>query len=99
MINLKNLKRLDRDALLDLMGLESKTSTVGWIGGTLGVFGVGLLVGAGVALMLAPKSGRELRGDIRGRWNANAEAGGDSASGPTWCEPQGSGSPAHSTNT
>ena len=35
--------------------------------GALGTFGVGLLVGAGVALMLAPKPGRELRGDIRRR--------------------------------
>lgn len=30
----------------------------------LAIFGAGLLAGAGIALMLAPKSGRELRGDI-----------------------------------
>lgn len=30
----------------------------------LGVFGAGLLVGAGLGLLLAPKSGRELRGEI-----------------------------------
>ena len=34
-------------------------------GGTLGTFGVGLLVGAGLGLLLAPKAGRELRDDLR----------------------------------
>ena len=50
-----------------MLGLESKQSTASWMAGTLGTFGVGLLVGAGIALMLAPKPGRELRGDIRER--------------------------------
>jgi gas vesicle protein len=35
--------------------------------GTLGTFGIGLLVGAGVALLLAPKPGRDLRHDIRAK--------------------------------
>lgn len=30
----------------------------------LGVFGAGLLVGAGIGILLAPKPGRELRGEI-----------------------------------
>lgn len=66
-MNLKQLKKLDRDQILDLLGLESKPSTVRWLTGALGTFGVGLLVGAGLGLMLAPKPGRELRGDIRNR--------------------------------
>jgi gas vesicle protein len=66
-MNLKDLKNLDKDELLGLLGLESKRSTSTWLAGTLTTFGIGILVGAGVALMVAPKAGRELRGDIRDR--------------------------------
>jgi gas vesicle protein len=64
-MNLKDLKNLDKDDLLGLLGLEQKSSTSAWVAGTLGTFGIGLLVGAGIALILAPKPGRELREDIR----------------------------------
>jgi gas vesicle protein len=66
-MNLKDLKNLDKDEILGMLGLETKQSTSGWVAGTLTTFGIGMLVGAGVALMLAPKAGRELRGDIRER--------------------------------
>jgi len=82
-MNLKNLKHLDRDDFLNLLGLESKPTTVGWMTGTLGTFGVGLLVGAGIGLMLAPKPGRELRGEIRGRLRDGAESVTDAVQGLT----------------
>ena len=66
-MNLKDLRNLDKEDVLGLMGLESKSSTGAWLAGTLGTFGIGLLVGAGIALILAPKPGRELRDDIRER--------------------------------
>ena len=66
-MNLKTLKNMDKEDILGMLGLETKSSTAGWLAGTLGTFGLGILVGAGVALMLAPKPGRELRGDIRNR--------------------------------
>jgi len=37
------------------------------VGGTIGVFAIGLLVGAGLGMLLAPKAGRELRDDLRDR--------------------------------
>ena len=61
------MKVLDRDELLAKLGLERKESTGEWLVGALGFFGVGLLVGAGLGLLLAPKSGRELREGIRHR--------------------------------
>jgi gas vesicle protein len=64
-MNFKDLRNLDKDDLLGLMGLETKHSTASYLAGTLGTFGVGLLVGAGIALLLAPKPGHELREDIR----------------------------------
>ena len=68
MMNLKELRKLDKDDILEMMGLQTKTSTSAWLAGTLGTFGVGLLVGAGLGLLLAPKPGRELREDLRDRF-------------------------------
>ena len=64
MLSLKDLKKLDRDDLLDLVGLQRSSST-DWVAPALTALGVGLLVGVGVGLMLAPKPGAELRNDLR----------------------------------
>ena len=68
MMKLKELRNLDKDDILEMMGLQTKSSTGAWLAGTLGTFGVGLLVGAGLGLLLAPKPGRELREDLRDRF-------------------------------
>ena len=47
--------------ILNALGLETETNF--WTVALAG-FGVGCLVGAAVAIMVAPKSGRELRSDI-----------------------------------
>lgn len=64
-MNLKDVRNLDKDDLLDLLGLEKKPTPGARVGEALGTFGLGLLVGAGIALILAPKPGRELRDQIR----------------------------------
>jgi hypothetical protein len=66
-MNWRDLKDMDKDDFLALIGLQTKQSFTREMLGTLGTFGIGLLVGAGVALLLAPKPGRELRGDIRAK--------------------------------
>jgi hypothetical protein len=53
-----------KEDILEALGIEREP---GWIPIALAGFGVGCLVGAGVALILAPKSGRELRSDLAGR--------------------------------
>ena len=50
----------DRDALLERMGLEERSPTSDFFGG-LGLFAVGVLVGAGLGLMFAPRRGEEMR--------------------------------------
>jgi hypothetical protein len=52
--------------ILEALGIESETN---WLLHGLAGFGLGCLVGATVAMLLAPKSGSELRGDLmeRGR--------------------------------
>jgi hypothetical protein len=66
-MKLANLKDMDKDDLLGMLGLSTRPSTAGQLVETLATFGVGLLVGAGVALLLAPKPGRELRQELRTR--------------------------------
>lgn len=50
--------------ILNALGLETEG---GYWTAALAGFGVGCLVGAAVAIMVAPKSGRELREDIMGK--------------------------------
>ena len=64
MLSLRDLKRLDRDDLLELVGLQ-RASSNDWVAPALTALGVGLLVGAGLGLLLAPKAGSELRNDLR----------------------------------
>jgi hypothetical protein len=47
--------------ILSALGLETESSF--WTAAMAG-FGVGCLVGAAVAIMVTPKSGRELRSDL-----------------------------------
>ncbi len=58
---------VSKDDILEALGIERDTSS--WLPIALAGFGVGAIVGAAVAMLIAPKSGRELRSDIveRGR--------------------------------
>ncbi len=63
----KKLPDVDRDDLLDFVGLESRRSGTERLVPALALFGAGVLVGVGLGLMLAPKPGRELRDDLKAR--------------------------------
>jgi len=52
------------DAALAAIGLQPRRSAGDYILPVIGIFGVGVLVGAGLGLMFAPKRGAELRGDL-----------------------------------
>jgi hypothetical protein len=64
MISLKDLRSLDRDDLLESLGLQRR-GNADWVVPTVTALGVGLLVGAGLGLLLAQKPGSELREDLR----------------------------------
>jgi hypothetical protein len=59
-------KKIDRDDMLHRVGLEQHTPTSDFFA-SLGVFAVGVLVGAAVGLMFAPKPGTEMRSQLNDR--------------------------------
>lgn len=63
----KNLPDVDKDELLEMIGLESRRSSAERMVPALALFGAGVLLGVGLGLMMAPKPGRELRDDLRDR--------------------------------
>jgi len=73
MISMRDLKKLDRDDLLEWVGLQRSGSN-DWVAPALTALGVGLLVGAGLGLLLAPKPGAELRDDLRDRLRSAQDA-------------------------
>jgi hypothetical protein len=56
--------RFRKEDILDALGIEREVS---WLPMALAGFGVGCVVGAGIALLLTPKTGRELRDDLKTR--------------------------------
>jgi gas vesicle protein len=60
-----------KEDILEALGIDEEN----WMLPALAGFGVGCLVGAGVALVLAPKSGRELRADLKDRGRDIMEKG------------------------
>lgn len=67
MFSARDLKKMDKDDVLELLGLETRKGPTDWLLPTLSAFSVGLLVGAGLGLLMAPKPGAELRDDLRSR--------------------------------
>lgn len=71
--DLKKLRNMDRDDLLELVGLERSSPTGDFFTG-LGLFAVGMLVGAGLGLLFAPKRGEEIRNQMSEAWRSRREA-------------------------
>jgi hypothetical protein len=72
---LKALRNMDKDDLLNVIGLEAKRSTADAVVPTLTAFSVGVLVGVGIGLLLAPKPGAELRDDLRNKLGRGEQTG------------------------
>ena len=59
-MKLQDIKDMSKGNLLAMVGLRRKNSLRTWLRGS-GLVGIGLAVGATIALLLTPKSGPELR--------------------------------------
>jgi hypothetical protein len=70
---LKYLQDIDKDDVLEALGLEERTSPWASAFGTLGIFALGCLLGAGIGLAFAPKSGEEFRSELGERMRKKAD--------------------------
>ena len=61
------------DQLLSELGLQKRQSSSDLILPAIGLFAVGAIVGGMVGLMLAPSSGRELRGELEKKLRAGTD--------------------------
>jgi hypothetical protein len=61
------LSEIDKDTVLELLGLTTRRSTASRLLGVTGLFGVGLLAGAALGVLLAPRPGVELRAEVARR--------------------------------
>jgi hypothetical protein len=81
-MKLSDIRELNKEDILSAVGLASKPSIAErWLG-TAGIFSLGLLVGAGVALLMAPTSGKDLREDLGGRLRDLREEAEEAAADP-----------------
>jgi len=53
-----------KEEIASAIGLEARASTTGDIITAFGIFGTGMILGAGLGLLLAPKAGHEIRHEI-----------------------------------
>ena len=67
-MKLQDITNMDKNDVLGMLGLEARRSQSNRMLTTLGTFGVGLIVGAGLALLLAPKAGSDLRQNLRAKF-------------------------------
>jgi hypothetical protein len=72
-----NLGDISKEDILNVLGLTTKASSSGRVLGALGLFGLGLVAGAGAALLLAPTSGEELRRELARRMRRSNGSGED----------------------
>lgn len=63
-MEMKEMMSQNLERLLGELGLEKRRSAGDYLLPALGVFAAGAVVGGLLGLLFAPKSGRELRGEI-----------------------------------
>ena len=68
-MNIRDIRNIDKDYLLNLVGLETKSTFGAMILPTLGIFSLGVIVGAAAGLVFAPAPGTDTREQLRNRLN------------------------------
>jgi hypothetical protein len=56
-----------KEDIASAVGLKAQSSVTGDMLAAFGIFGTGMILGAGLALLFAPKAGHEIRHDIAGK--------------------------------
>jgi hypothetical protein len=53
-----------KEDIANAVGLETRSAPSGDLLAAFGIFGAGIVLGAGLALLFAPKAGQEIRHDL-----------------------------------
>ena len=83
----KDVKNMDRDDVLERFGLEERSPMGDFFSG-LGLFALGVLVGAGLGVLFAPKPGSETRTQVSEAIRNRAQRAGEEMSSTLGMESQ-----------
>ncbi len=72
-MKLKDITQLNKEKVLGMVGLQIAASATAKILGAAALVGLGVLVGASAAMLWTPKTGKELRQDIRRRFRNGSD--------------------------
>jgi hypothetical protein len=67
-MTLNELRDATKEQILERLGLTAKPDFIDYLLPAAGIFAAGILLGAGLGLMMAPKPGAELREDLAARY-------------------------------
>lgn len=74
-MNFDTIKNLGKEDILNSLGLETRRNHgADYLVPALALFGLGVVVGTGIGLLVAPRPGRELREDLANRLQQAPEA-------------------------
>lgn len=72
-MKLKDITQLNKEKVLGMVGLQIAASATAKILGAAALVGLGVLVGASAAMLWTPKTGKQLRQDIRRRFRNGSD--------------------------
>ena len=61
---MNTMRDMSKSDILNALGLQTRRSPASYVAGAIGILAAGILVGVGIGMLAAPKSGRQLREDI-----------------------------------
>lgn len=67
-MRLGDLRKMDRGDLLEALGIEPERKATDWLLPGIGLFALGLIVGAGVGMLVSPKLMPRRRGELEEGW-------------------------------
>jgi hypothetical protein len=87
-MTLNELRDATKEQILERLGLTAKPDFFDYLLPAAGIFAAGILLGAGLGLMMAPKPGAELREDLAARYadavrSLRSQLGNEREAGPS----------------